>query len=155
VVDAALRFRPPASTEQVLHPDAYLRVQQPRQVRTGTARILRRGWRRLAHGTWGEWATGELLDDSAAAAGWGGDAYELWQRDGGACRAPCSGRDVLVMRWRWDRAGDAREFETALRAWARRRSGTVHVASRRGQVTLVLAPTAELADRLAREPGSG
>lgn len=151
VVDAALRFRPPASTEQVLHPDAYLHVEQPRHVRTGAAHVLRRGWRRLARGTWGEWATGELLGDSAAAAGWGGDAYELWQRDGGACRAPCTGRDALIMRWHWDSARDAREFETALRAWAKERPGPVRVASRRGQVSLVLAPTAELADRLARQ----
>ena len=32
VVDAALRFRPPASTEQILHPGAYLKVEQPRRV---------------------------------------------------------------------------------------------------------------------------
>jgi hypothetical protein len=112
---------------------------------------LRHGWRRLAHGTWGEWATGELLEDDVATAGWGGDAYELWQRDGGACRAPCIGRDALIMRWRWDSPRDAREFETALRAWARQRPGTLRVASRRGQVSLALAPSAELADRLARQ----
>ncbi|MDP9293303.1 MAG: hypothetical protein M3O90_02585, partial [Actinomycetota bacterium] len=41
VVDAALRFRPPASTEQILHPDTYLSVEQPRHVRTGAARVLR------------------------------------------------------------------------------------------------------------------
>ena len=151
VVDAALRFRPPASTEQVLHPDSYVNVEPPRHVRTDAARVLRRGWRRLARGTWGEWATGQLLGENSAAAGWGGDAYELWQRDGGACRAPCTGRDALVMRWRWDSARDAREFETALRAWGRERPGPLRVASRRGQVSLVLAPTAELADRLARQ----
>ena len=40
------------------------------------------GWRRVARGTWGEWQTRELLggDADAAAAGWGGDRYELWQR---------------------------------------------------------------------------
>ncbi len=38
VVDAALRFRPPASTEQVLHPRKYLEVEQPvRVARAGAA----------------------------------------------------------------------------------------------------------------------
>ena len=38
VVDAALRFRPPASTEQVMHPQKYLRVEQPVAVRPPAAR---------------------------------------------------------------------------------------------------------------------
>ena len=41
VVDAALRVRPPASTEQVMHPQAYLRGRRAR------ARLAaRRRWRR-------------------------------------------------------------------------------------------------------------
>ncbi len=32
VVDSALRFRPPASTEQILHPRKYLEVEQPERV---------------------------------------------------------------------------------------------------------------------------
>ena len=153
VVDAALRFRPPASTEQVMHPDAYIRVQRPQRVRIAAKDVLGTGWRRLIGGTWGEWATGELLADNAAAAGWGGDAYELWQRGGGDCDAPCRERDALIMRWRWDSARDAREFEVALRAWVSERTagGPAHVASRDGQVTLVLAPSLELAERLAAE----
>jgi hypothetical protein len=153
VVNAALRFRPPASTEQVLHPDAYIRVEKPLRVRIAAKPLLGAGWRRLVGGTWGEWATSELVGNADAAAGWGGDAYELWQREGGACAAPCSGRDALIMRWRWDSARDEREFEAALREWVGRRasSSPARVASRGGQVALVLAPTLELADRLARE----
>ena len=70
-------------------------------------------WRRAARGTWGEWQTRELLggDADEAAAGWGGDRYELWQR--GACaKPPCRENDVLAMKWRWDTEKDAREFET-------------------------------------------
>src|SRR3954462_2033815 len=82
LLDTAERFRAPASTEQVLHPDKYLAVEQPERVRSRAGEALGRGWRRVAAGTWGEWATGELLGDPRAVEGWGGDRYELWQRPG-------------------------------------------------------------------------
>ena len=52
LVDLAERVRPPDSTEQVLHPDKYLRVEEPLPVplRIG----LGAGWRRAASGVWGE-----------------------------------------------------------------------------------------------------
>ena len=148
VVNSAYRFRPPASTEQVLHPDKYLQVEQPERVR-GTARtVLGAGWRRLAAGTWGEWATGQLLGNSGAAEGWGGDRYELWQRGSADCTAPCRDRDALVMRWRWDTRAAAREFEAALREWLAERPGPSAVGSRGLEVALALAPEADLAERL-------
>ena len=150
VVNTAERFRPPASTEQVLHPEKYLAVEQPKRVRLDARRVLGEGWRRAASGTWGEWATGELLADSGPAEGWGGDRYELWQQPVDACQAPCRRRDALVMRWRWDRRNDAREFETALREWLPEQPGPSAVAARGSEVTLALAPDAGLARRLAR-----
>ena len=61
-------------------------------------------------GTWGELQTRELRPARrAAAAGWGGDRYELWQS---------GGKSVLVMRWRWDTPRDETEFAPALREWA-------------------------------------
>ncbi len=150
VIDTAERFRPPASTEQVLHPDKYLHVEQPVRLRLSVGDVLGEGWRRSAAGTWGEWATGELLGNSGPAEGWGGDRYELWQQPGDDCAAPCRQRDALVMRWRWDTPGDAREFETALREWLIRQPGPSAVASRARDVTLALAPDAGLARRLAR-----
>ena len=150
VVDTAYRFRPPASTEQVLHPEKYLAVEQPERVRTRAAATLGEGWRRLAAGTWGEWATGELLGAPGPAEGWAGDRYELHRRAGGACAAPCRDRDALLMRWRWDTRCDAREFEAALREWLAGRPGASAVASRGREVTLALAPDAALARRLAR-----
>ena len=146
LVNSAYRFRPPASTEQILHPDKYLRVEQPDRVRLHTG--LRDGWRRLAAGTWGEWATGELLSDPRAAEGWGGDRYELWRRGSGDCAAPCRDRDALVMRWRWDTRADARRFEAALREWLTGRTGSRAIGSRGREVTLALAPDADLAQRL-------
>jgi len=150
VVDTADRFRPPASTEQVLHPEKYLAVEQPNRVRLAVRGVLGEGWRRTASGTWGEWATGELLADSGPAEGWGGDRYELWQQPTGTCQPPCRQRDALVMRWRWDTRKDAREFETALRAWLPEQPGPSAVAASGSEVTLALAPDAGLAQRLAR-----
>ena len=165
LVDAALRARPPASTEQVLHPDAYLRFEAPERV--PLALRLRRGWRRVTSGRFGEWQTraflrtgGGLRDDEAA--GWAGDRYELWQR--GSCPAPCVAEDVLLMRWRWDTARDAAEFLPALRdaiaeglagkpagrdRWTSR-GGGVAVARAGREVELVLAPSPVEAARLAR-----
>ncbi|MGH2968808.1 MAG: hypothetical protein ACRDK0_07050, partial [Solirubrobacteraceae bacterium] len=40
LVDLAARERPPATTEQVLHPEAYLRVEQPRPVRLRVRPLL-------------------------------------------------------------------------------------------------------------------
>jgi hypothetical protein len=111
VVDAAMRFRPPASTEQVLHPDKYLQVEQPDRVAAPSLR----GWKVLERSTVGEWLTARLLAGAGgtgaaeAAGGWGGDAYTLLGR--GDERA-------LGIRWRWDTPRDAREFASALRAWA-------------------------------------
>jgi hypothetical protein len=51
VVNSAYRFRPPASTEQVMHPEKYLRVEQPETVRLDAREALGGGWRRLAAGT--------------------------------------------------------------------------------------------------------
>ena len=150
VVNTADRYRPPASTEQVLHPEKYLAVEQPDRVRLDVGRELAEGWRRTASGTWGEWATGELLANSGPAEGWGGDRYELWQQPVDACQAPCRQRDALVMRWRWDTRRDAREFETALREWLPLQPGPSAIAARGSEVTLALAPDAGLAQRLAR-----
>jgi hypothetical protein len=150
VLNTADHFRPPASTEQVLHPQKYLTVEQPDRVRVDARRVLGKGWRRRAAGTWGEWATGELIGNPGPAEGWGGDRYELWQQPGGACPAPCRQRDALVMRWRWDTRRDAHEFATALREWLAKQPGPSAATTRGRDVTLALAPDAALARRLAR-----
>ena len=164
MVDAALRFRPPVSTEQVLHPDAYLKVEQPRRVsvrgpvagagtRAGGSRCARRSAngrpRSCSRAPAGPRPRG-------AAAGWGGDRYALLRR--GDERA-------LVMRWTWDSARDRAEFAQALRDWGREGlpestpagrdawrtpEGAAALAVRDGAVTLVLAPEPALARRAAR-----
>ena len=148
LVNSAYRFRPPASTEQIMHPDKYLQVEQPDRVTLHASPGA--GWAPVRSGTWGEWATGQLIGNSDAAVGWGGDRYELWRRGGDDCRAPCRDRDALVMRWRWDDLASARRFEAALREWRVGKPGASAVAASGLDVTLALAPDGGLARRLAR-----
>jgi hypothetical protein len=153
LVDTAERLRPPASTEQVLHPERYLRADEPKPVRIAAGRALGRRWTRALTGTWGEFETRDLLteggapDAAGAAAGWGGDRLELWRARPGTAAA-------LVLRWRWDTPRDERQFAAALRAWATeertRLSSSLAIADHAGAVTLALAPTPRLAARLAR-----
>jgi hypothetical protein len=140
LVDLADRARVPDSTEQVMHPEKWIAVEEPLPVRVDVK--LHDDWRRTAEGTFGEWQTRELLGgDDEAAAGWGGDRYELWQR--AQCDAPpCRADDLLVMRWRWDTVRDAREFADALKV-----DGAA-VETHGDTVTLVLAPTPALARRV-------
>lgn len=92
LVDTADRLRPPASTEQVMHPAAYLRADEPLRVRLRPS--LGRGWTRVLSGTWGELQTRDMLrlggapDATAAAAGWGGDPL-------GALALPAADRRLL------------------------------------------------------------
>jgi hypothetical protein len=144
LVNTAYRLHMPASTEQILHPEAYLGAQEPAPVRIRN--VL--GWHRATAGTWGELQTRELLaraggNSSEAAAGWGGDRYELWQS---------GDKSVLVMRWRWDTARDEAEFAPALREWAQSElHGSHTVVVRGGAVTLVVAPD----DRILRRVAAG
>ena len=151
VVNTALRDRPPASTEQVMHPQAYIDADQPRRVRIAPPGG---GWRVLRGGTLGEWTTGKLLARAGgtawteAAAGWGGDRYALLGH--GADRA-------LVVRWVWDTPGDEREFLPALRDWmaeGKPESPAAAISASGGAVTLAIAPDATRARALARGASS-
>ena len=161
LVDLAYRARPPSSTEQVLHPDAYLGVDEPAPVRLRVGAVLGDGWTRAAAGTWGELSTRELLATAGgggsadAAAGWGGDRYELWRARpfvGESCPSPCTDADILVMRWRWDTPRDEREFARKLSAFAGAEldGRPFAVVRRGGTVTLVIGPSQSLAERVAR-----
>jgi hypothetical protein len=163
VVNAALRFRPPASTEQVMHPQAYIEVEQPERVAIrGPVDALGNGWRELRGGTLGEWLTGRLLARAGgtgaaeAAAGWGGDRYALLGR--GEARA-------VIARWTWDTRADEDQFLAALRAWGdgglpdstpagadawRTPDGAAALHRVDGAVTLALAPDLAVARAAAR-----
>jgi hypothetical protein len=160
LVDLAERTRPPVSTEQVMHPEKWVRVEPPLPVRLGARAVLGPGWERAASGVFGEFQTRELLagagggGSAEAAAGWGGDRYELWRRSGSTCAGACRSSAALVVRWRWDSVADRREFAAKLRQWVRDGlgrvpDGAVVVAVRGGAVTLAMAPSPALARRLA------
>jgi hypothetical protein len=120
LVNYALRSRPPRSTEQVIHPEKYFVDERPVSVTaSGLRRLLPPRWKRVAHGTVGEFDTDQLLKLGAsdavagdAAAGWGGGAYVLWS--GGSCALPCRSRSALVLTWAWDTPLDASQFWRAL-----------------------------------------
>jgi hypothetical protein len=140
LVDTAYEHRPPASTEQVLHPAKYFGADEPMPVRLRAGSGLGGAWERAHAGTWGELQTRELLGGAtAAAAGWGGDRYELWRGPDGA--------RALIMRWRWDTQRDEAEFADRLRAVAAELGAVVTRGG--GAVTLVVAPSRGLAERLA------
>jgi hypothetical protein len=92
--------KPPASTEQVLHPEKYLTPEPPRAVEVGCEVP---GGRTLNEGVLGEMLIRTLLGEGeeAAAAGWGGDRFRVWD---------VSGKTVLVWRSVWDAPAEAREF---------------------------------------------
>lgn len=173
LVDATFA-RPPASTEQVLHPERYLRPDPPQRVTFEAGPVLGASWRRALAGQFGEFDTAQLLrrgdarSADAAAAGWGGGRYELWRSgslpDGG-CAAPCRRRDALVVGWRWDTARDARQATRALEAYAQRAlkatpavpgvwalpggAGAFALRAGNSSTTLAMAPDGAAARRLA------
>jgi hypothetical protein len=101
---------PPRSTEQVLHPEKYLAREEPRPVSGHAAPA---GGRLIQEGVLGEALTRTLLGDGsdAAAAGWGGDLYQVWD---------VGGRTLVVWRTEWDTAAEGREFhDSAVRRFTR------------------------------------
>jgi hypothetical protein len=126
LVEFAFDERPPASTEQVLHPRKYVTDERPAAVRIDDAELRDQGWRRADRSVFGELATSLLLElgvdgeaADAAAEGWDGDRYELWRRAAAPtdCEHPCRAELVLVARWRWDTATDRAEFERAVEGY--------------------------------------
>jgi hypothetical protein len=109
--------RPPASTEQLLHPDKYAANEAvlPVDVPADLAKRLGPGWRVTLTDSLGEFQTriwlrdvGKLseADADAAAAGWGGDRLVL--------AVGPNGRWAVALVTRWDTPGDGAEFQQAL-----------------------------------------
>ncbi len=111
----ALYKRPPASTEQVLHPDKYAAGEAPVAVSfpADLAKRLGSGWTVTTQDTLGEFVLRTWLANGGAvtpqvadtaAAGWGGDRIAL-VRNGE--------RSGIVVDTRWDTVADAEEFAAA------------------------------------------
>ncbi|MFN8091267.1 MAG: DUF4870 domain-containing protein [Vicinamibacteria bacterium] len=133
--------RPPASMEQVLHPDRFFAGEAPRLVSPGLSAPA--GFRVVSQGILGELFLRTLLGDGgeAAAEGWGGDGWTLWEADG---------RTALSWRSEWDSPRDADEFWAALRA----RFVRLHGPASARQGWDVFAPAGGRAFALKREADS-
>jgi hypothetical protein len=110
-----LYTKPPASTEQVLHPDKYTAGDAPIPVTfpADLATRLGSGWKVAMQDTLGEFQLGVWLKSagkvpqasaSAAAQGWGGDRVAL---------VTSGDRAGAVIDTRWDSPADAKEFAAA------------------------------------------
>jgi hypothetical protein len=109
---------PPASTEQLLHPERYLRNRDdPQRVRIPDLRgALGQGWSQGTLMEWGEFDTRLMLEGTfpvttaeRVAAGWDGGQLRSFQ---------LGGRTALALRTVWDSPGEAREYCTAMARWA-------------------------------------
>ncbi len=134
----------PTSSEQILHPERYWQWRdKPQAVDLGTAgKLLGEGWTRVANGTFGEltlavlagastpnsfataWAVGSSGWTNAAATGWGGDHWELWNR---------GEEKAVLLGTVWDNAKEAQEFEAALGA------GPTFAFRRKGRALAIVA----------------
>jgi hypothetical protein len=134
-VDAAHRD-PPASSEQVLHPEKYFDARdRPIEVALGgTEELERRGWTRVFEDTFGELdvrvLAGRVFDPvraGAIAAGWGGDRCRVLVRS-----------DAMIVAWLsvWDSEEDARDFADNVTQVV----GDAHVERRDARVLVLIAP---------------
>lgn len=130
----ALWKHPPASTEQLLHPE---RSEDPPQ--TIEIDRLPGGWRRVFTMELGEfgirsWLATKLADPDAsqAAAGWGGDQLLLLFKDrqestGAAPAAssakPTAPESAIMLFSVWDDSAEAAEFAAAAERWLWATSG--------------------------------
>jgi hypothetical protein len=104
-----LFLHPPASSEQILHPEKLAAGELPREVRLSEDEFAQSGWRSVTSTPLGEIGVRGLLMAGVnretavrAAAGWGGDRAYLFER---AQSAP-----LFVWKSVWDKQTDADEF---------------------------------------------
>ena len=116
--------RPPASTEQVLHPEKYERGEKPDDVASRLPDQAFARWPILYRDTVGEWGiraflerTGDPYRAERAAAGWGGDLALLVRAPSGdatddAPEAVAGAAAGTFVAWitTWDDDTDAEDF---------------------------------------------
>lgn len=114
---AKVYAKPPASTEQVLHPEKYLKEEPPvlLDLKPLEEYFAARKSTALYRTTLGELGTAIFFESlleaprPEAAEGWGGDRLAAWKE---------GDRALVVWATAWDREQDAREFEDAAAAAA-------------------------------------
>jgi hypothetical protein len=121
LVDRAFAERLPETTEQILHPEKYFAGEGGKPVSDPElSSALGDGWTLIEKDALGEWQTYLLLaaanapasrlSDSRAAqaaAGWGGDHYQIYYNEGSA-------QFAMSAHWAWDTRTDANQFASAL-----------------------------------------
>lgn len=144
--------RPPASTEQVMHPEKYLAGEEPIEVAVPAdlASRMGDGWTVGLEDTLGEFQLGIWLREplgsgraaTAAAAGWGGDRVVLLDGPDDAW--------AIGLITEWDTAADATEFaDAAHRALdALGRPGAVGAQPGATRVVVLLGSDASVATQL-------
>lgn len=121
-VDQAFQ-NPPASTEQILHPELYPHDQPVWLEVPDLLESLGTGWRELDQDVLGEWFTTLTLrvylseeEAAEAAAGWAGDYYLAFRNDEGI-------EEVWVLLSQWDTVRDAHQFTAAFKDYGDERYG--------------------------------
>jgi hypothetical protein len=118
----------PQSTEQIMHPAKYLAGEAPMAVAAPPLTdTLGSDWQQIDNNSLGEWMTYLVLgygadvaaqvDEPAAAkaaAGWGGDRYQIFYSDSLSAT-------VLAAQWVWDTPADLKEFRTAIQFYLNER----------------------------------
>jgi hypothetical protein len=161
---------PPASTEQVLHPEKYAAREAPVAVSLlDLAGALGGSWRQTVENTLGELDLRILVEQHAdraaaerAAAGWGGDRYALLEDD--------QSRALVVVKTAWDSDTDASEFFLAYGRALEQRFGpaaarpasdpdsrafvspdlSTRLVLAGAEVLVILAPDDEVAERVSQ-----
>ena len=123
LIDEAFEYVP-RSSEQIIHPEKYANREEPVEVTVpDVSSSLGEGWAELDRDTFGELLLRSYLASwidpqvaSAAAAGWGGDRFALYEGPGHGL--------ALGAVTRWDTEEDAMEFIDAFRDVTQARLGS-------------------------------
>lgn len=120
---------PPASTEQILHPEKYPTDAPIKVTLPDLAPTLGADWTKVDSSELGEWYTYLVLADGLneadrlstdaarkASAGWGGDLYAIYHN-------AKTQKSVLVLSTTWDTQKDADEFASAFETYGKNRWG--------------------------------
>jgi len=110
---STLYENPPASTEQVMHPEKY-NYDKPLNIKAKFT-LKRKDWRVIYCNNVGEYSLSVILQEKLskdvsqkAAEGWGGDSYCIIQKNN---------YKGLILKSLWDNSEEAKEFYSALAQW--------------------------------------
>ena len=135
LLDYAFKTDPPRSTEQILHPEKWhTRRDDPVGLKFPDLAAELPGYRKAAEGEMGELSLRIFLRQElksadpayAAAAGWGGDRFAVYEK---------AGARLVVWITEWDGEADAAEFRAALQGlggWRVEAAGPSRVLAVRG-----------------------